>query len=408
MKPATLVFVTVAMTLGATGCGDEPSRSTGIQVTDSSGVTIVDNGNLDRTRELLASGTPTLEIGSMDGEEEFLLHQVTGAVRLSNGGVAVTNGGTRELRIYDADGAHRATAGGSGEGPSEFGYPVGLRVLGDTIVVQDRLDRVYFDSDGSFLRRTSTDSRAMADVMTRAGGMSEGGVWMADGSFFAPIYQWDEHPPEAGPPFRPSMTFVRVSSDLSSLDTLGTFGGILQQYVDIGRDRPSATVPPFSTNTSWGVGGADGAIVGADNAVPQVEVFDPFVGRRLIRWAAESTPVSGAEVEAWKGEQREASWAQRRLPELERAWASVTIPTTKPFYGRGTTGSDGTVWLGPVAPDDVGWLVFHPDGEYLGIAGLSGRFTPMDSGDGWVLGVFRDDQEVEYVRVYALSSGVVP
>ena len=384
-------------------CGGEGVVGDGPLTRDSLGITIVDNGALDPSRELLARPEPVVEIGVADGPEALQLFQVTGATRLHDGGFAVANGGTRELRLYNEDGSHRATAGGAGDGPGEFGYPVAVHALdGDTVMVQDRLDRVFLTAHGEFLRRATTDRQAMAELMQRTGGNSEGGHWMPDGSLFAPVYHWDENPPVAGAPFRPSMTLVRVSGDFATVDTLGDFGGILQQYVDVGDERPSATVPPFSRTTSWGLNASDGTVLAADNAVPRFELFLPDGTHVIARWAETPGAVSGDEIEAWKDRQRNASWAQRRLPQLERAWATMDMPDEKPYFGRANTGSDGTVWLGPVENGGTGWRAFAPDGRFLGVAGLPAGFFPMDSGPGWVLGVYRDDLEVEYLRLYPL------
>lgn len=400
---AVIRVCSLAAVLFSLGCGSDGSVSADPMVRDSLGVTIVENGALDTTRELLATAEPMVQVGVVEGAEELQLFQVSAATRLPDGGFAVTNGGSRELRIYNGDGTHRATAGGAGDGPSEFGYPVGVHVLGgDTIMVQDRVDRVFFNAQGEFLGRTTTDRQEMAELTQRIGGSSEGGQWMPDGSFFAPIYQWDQTPPVAGPHFRPSMTFVRVSSDFELVDTLGVFGGILQQFVDIGEQRPSVTVPPFSRNTSWGLNSSESVVVAADNAVPQVEFFFPEGTHVIARWSETPGAVTGAEVEQWKDRQRDASWAQRRLPQLERAWAAMDIPAEKPYYGRANAGSDGTAWLGPVENQGMGWRAFSPDGRFLGVAGLPGGFFPMDSGPGWVLGVYRDEFEVEYLQLYSL------
>lgn len=404
-RVATTFGVLLAVALS--GCADRAVESVPPgEVRDSAGVTIVDNGELDLERELLASPVPSVEIGVTDGPEELQLFQVMEAKRLADGGFAVANGGTRELKIFNSDGTHRATSGGAGQGPSEFGYPVAVRILrGDTILVHDRYDRVYFTSDGEYIERETTGRQALSDLTTRIGGNSEGGQWLADGTFFAPIYQWEQNPPVAGPLFRPAMTFVRVSHDLSTVDTLGEFGGILQQFVDIGEDRPSATVPPFASNTSWGLGPSDGTIVAADNAVPQVQFFAADGGHLVARWSASRESVAAGEVEEWKDLQRSAPWAQRRLPQRERAWAAMDLPVSKPYYGRASTGSDGTVWLGPAETDGKGWVALGPDGRFVGVAGLSSRFVPMDSGPGWLLGLYRDEQDVEFLRLYELIAG---
>lgn len=393
----------------AFGCiGQERRISSGVVVSDSAGITIIDSGVLDSTLVLSGSPHPALKIGVIDGPAEMQFFRVSDVKRLSDGGIAVANAGSRELRIYNPGGTHRATAGGTGQGPSEFRYPSALVVLpGDTIQVQDFLDRVYFSASGDFVRRETMDRGAFAALWSEDGGMSEGGQWMPDGTLFAPVYHWNQNPPVPGPLFRPAMTFVRVSEDLTDVDTLGDFGGILQQYVDVGGERgASATVPPFATNTSWALGAGDGSVVAGDNAAPRFDRFLPDGSHSIIRWTADSRSVSRSEVEEWKDLQRSAEWTQSRLPELERAWASMDVPEAKPYYGRVTAGSDGTVWLadGDGSAEHTSLRAFAADGSYLGRLELPARFTPYDSGPGWVLGVVRDETDIEFLWLVELPA----
>lgn len=387
------------------GCGPTPDVEL-TTVRDSAGITIVDNGDLDRERDLLVSSIPAVHIGVIDGAPEYQLFRVSDAKRLSDGGVVVANAGSRELRIYNVDGTHRVTAGGAGDGPSEFRYPGALHVLrGDTIQVQDFMDRVYFTAQGDFIRRETTDRAALAAVWERTGGASEGGQWMADGTFFAPMYRRNQGSPVPGPLARPPMTLVRVSGDFATIDTLGVFGGILQQYIDVGGARGRRfIIPPFFTNSSWALGAADGSVIVGDNAAPQIHRFSADGSHIIVRWTAAPESGSASEIEAWKERQRAAEWAQTQLPQLERAWAVMDVPETKPYYGQVTTGSDGTMWVGAV--DDLGQggkiISFNSDGHYVGFVDLPGRFTPYDSGPGWVLGLLRDEQDVEYVQVFDL------
>ncbi len=157
--PGVLLLGTLFWACGA----PEAERAVGLVVSDSAGIRIVDNGPLDPEPILLARAEPVLRIGVVEGPPEFQLFRVSDAKRLLDGGVAVANAGSRELRIYNSDGSHRATAGGAGRGPSEFQYPAALIVLpGDTIQVQDLLDRVYFTADGTFVRRETMDRGASA------------------------------------------------------------------------------------------------------------------------------------------------------------------------------------------------------------------------------------------------------
>lgn len=44
--------------------------------------------------------------------------------------------------------------------------------------------------------------------------------------------------------------------------------------------------------------------------------------------------------------------------------------------------------------------VFSSDGTYEGTVVLPGRFMVYDSGPAWLLGVMRDENEVEFVQLH--------
>ena len=401
------LFVVAVLAAAACAGGERTGGRTSFEVRDSAGVTILENGRPDLERTRLASPDPVVTIGVVDGAEEYQLFQVADVKRLSDGAIAVANGGSRELRIYEADGTHRATAGGPGEGPSEFRYPRALVILpGDTIQVQDFMDRALFAPDGSFVRRESVDGQTLLRVWERAGGQSEGGVWTPAGRLFAPIYHWDRTPgpPRPGPLRRPDMTLVLVSTDFATIDTIGDYGGILQQYVDVGGPRGvTSIVPPHYTNTMWSTADADGTVVIGDNAAPEVHRFHADGRRSIVRWEAEPQPVTSSDVEAWKERQRNASWTRGQLPELERGWAAMDVPEQKAYYGRSFAGSDGQIWveLGDFEDPTV-LMSFDADGRYLGTVEIPGIFTVHDSGPDWLAGVLRGADDIEYVQVYAI------
>jgi hypothetical protein len=74
----------------------------------------------------------------------------------------------------------------------------------------------------------------------------------------------------------------------------------------------------------------------------------------------------------------------------------------------------GAVWLQTYRPRDMRaswtptfpepdvWQVYDHDGVWLGLVELPARFYPQEIGDDYVLGVWRDDTDVEYVRLYQL------
>lgn len=138
--------------------------------------------------------TEDLRIGtrSIGGPESFgLIRQLA---PLPDGGVAVLDGMTEELRVFGPDGAHRATFGGAGAGPGE------LRGAQGVLLDPDGLLRVpekgnarlsYFHPDSGFVdsRRlylyTSSSRGPWKAAMDRAGrtvvwssGAYQGGVWL--------------------------------------------------------------------------------------------------------------------------------------------------------------------------------------------------------------------------------------
>lgn len=402
-----LVGVTV---LGlAAGCvdGGGPRAGDGVVERDSAGVRIVENPSGSVTRVLPVATKPTFGVGTLEGSPETQLFQVSAAVRLPDGTVVVANAGSREVRFFTGEGRHLATVGGRGDGPEEFRYPGSISFTGDAVVVQDLLDQVRFSSSGVFLGRETTD-RGLLQELAGSESYSEGGTWLADGSLVALLYR-RESPPTAGPPFRPSFTVVRFDPSASRVDTLGTFGGIAQQYVrtDPGARGVSAVSLPFGAATEVKWNPADGSVLIADSQRPEVRLFPHGGSEVRVRWDARPEPVTEADLETWKDRIRAEPWAKDRLPYLERGWAGMDPPDTKAAYGRGVTmGSDGSFWVPlslEVRPGLVEFLVFMPDGRLRGRASLPGPFRVMDAGHDWVLGVWQDENQVEFLQMYAVG-----
>ena len=133
-------------------CGAEPAPSA-FEVRDSAGVGIAESL---RPAWLEGSGwrmgsEPLLRLGVLDGDEALQFNGITGLARLDDGTIVVGDGGSGEVRYFDASGTVRAVTGGSGEGPGEFAGMAGLGLAPDgTIWAYDfSLRRVTrFDAAG--------------------------------------------------------------------------------------------------------------------------------------------------------------------------------------------------------------------------------------------------------------------
>ena len=117
------------------GCSGE--RVSQAVARDSAGIHIVEHSPPDWSRlSWSLADSPTVAIGTMDGEEPYQLHTVSDAARGGNGQILVLNTSTAEVRVFDANGRYLRSIGRRGRGPGEFRYPTEIRVLaGDSVMV---------------------------------------------------------------------------------------------------------------------------------------------------------------------------------------------------------------------------------------------------------------------------------
>ncbi len=88
---------------------------------------------------------------------------------------------------------------------------------------------------------------------------------------------------------------------------------------------------------------------------------------------------------------------------MERIW---TFPKQLPHYADLLISSAGRLWVRDY-PDGAGastrFTVFESDGGVSARVEMPAQFTPTDIGYGFVTGVWRNEFDVESVRVYELE-----
>jgi hypothetical protein len=101
------------------------------------------------------SEDPLVDIGRVDGDADYLLHNAVSSLRLSDGRTVILNAGSHQLRFYDDKGRHLKSVGTRGSGPGEFRRPIKLYLPHqDSIVVLDvgtSLETV-FDGQANLVR----------------------------------------------------------------------------------------------------------------------------------------------------------------------------------------------------------------------------------------------------------------
>jgi len=391
-----------------TACDDAAPVATATEpvVRDSAGITIVENsaprwGDGETWR---LSEEPVLEIGMMDGPEEYQFQNVMGAARFPDGRVAVADMWSGEVRFYDAAGRHQRSVGGRGEGPEEFRQILGLhRIADDEIAVMDQRRTAVIDDGGDFLRDVTP-----ADFSIGITG------WFADGRILAAA--WPRPQPGESDRWIDSVTLHLLEPD-------GSEGAVVAR-------RPAFELVASGPRPSQVLFSPRPAVTTAEDrfyyAYPdeyRIEVFSPE-GRpkRQVRREHELRAVTPDDREAYRRALLDLSGERGRpvspqLQEQRRRLADEAVYASRvPAFSRIRTDLTGILWVedfrrehalprqefGPPYGEATRWSVFDPEGVWLGEVVTPPRFHVHEIGEDYVLGVYRDDLDVEFVRMHEL------
>ena len=137
VRKVLLLVLAGVLSLGACRDSAFPGRVPTIAL-DSAGVQGVTSDPLNSGTYCTLSEEAVFSVGTIEGDEAYMFNQVRSVARLSEGAIAVVDGSSHEVRVFDEAGAHLRSMGGRGEGPGEFQGPWLLWVLpGDTLWVGD-------------------------------------------------------------------------------------------------------------------------------------------------------------------------------------------------------------------------------------------------------------------------------
>jgi hypothetical protein len=399
----TVVVSSVMVVVGVMACSEGAERNTAT-VRDSAGVTIVENsGGTWQGGEVWAvNPEPAVDIGVLEGAAEYQLFRVRDARRLDNGNIVVANGGT-ELRFYDPTGTYLYTAGREGGGPGEFQNLAWIKpYLGDSLLTYDfnQVRMSLWDQDGNFGR--SYKISPQGDV-----GFILGVGVFADGTLLA----------KAPLMFRGGITEGAVRDDEEYhtysmegelIDTVGMFAGP-HQFIKAGRDgnmvMVEAITPPFGRSSFMEPFG-DKLYFGSGDSYEIERRSKDGTLEQLIRRDTPTRPVTADDVERFiESEIADIEDANDRR-DRRQLYEEMAVPETMPAYEDLKVDDVGNLWVADYEPDpdaDLLWTVFDPDGRMLGQVVLPSRLDVKQIGDDFVLAVWRDEFEVEHVRLYELS-----
>lgn len=373
------------------------------QVRDSAGVELVTSAVTPAQWALEAD--PILEIGAVDATGPTQLYRVLDVAILPDGGLAVANQGSEELRIFAADGTHRGSFGGEGHGPAEFDGLARVDVFGDSLLTWDggnqRLSVRRLD--GTLARTFLLD-------------------WF-DGILFPVALLQPSGAPAgaAGPAVRPTVLTVtaRYMSQLRGtglvIDTAlvsvyDMAGALIDSIVRIPHNA-RAVQRVGNLQTTLGAPYTAGAAIApsadgtgfchAFGSAPEILCRGRDGVRRLIRVEIPTRPVTEAHVDRyWDEAQEDAN--ERRRDALRRMRETMPFPAAFPAFDQLIRDDRGRLWTRRYrTPDDRHdqWLILA-DGRWIGRLATPVGYRVMDIRGDHLAGVWQDTLGVEYVRVY--------
>ena len=398
-----LILVVVATGGLMAGCAESNDARSAPQsvVRDSAGVTIVENEMPQPNSRLpwSISASPTVSIGTLEGEDAYQLFRVSDAMRLEDGRIVVVNRGSNEMRVFDDEGIHLASWGREGEGPGEFTGIIEIDAwAGDSIMAFDfRQRRIsVYGLDGVHGRTFALHDNEDLVAPRFRGILSNGRLLVRSGAIFTA----GEIPDGLT---RSDYEHATISADGEDAQSFGAFPG-QEAFVLAGPGFMSVSTHPFgrnTVNTSWGA-----EVVVSATDTYELRAFDPDgAPTRIIRRDHLASSPTQDQLNAHFLERYTDSDPEERAQQMERV-AEMPLVDAFPAYADVKSDPLGHLWVQEYQlPEDeqVIWTVFDREGRVLGFVETPSDLEVFEIGADYILGQTQDDFDVEYVQRWDLT-----
>jgi len=391
-------------------CGGDGARAGTATLRDSAGIAIAESTapELGGDAAPRLAAEPSLVIGAGDGADSTqMLFRVQAVRRLRDGRVVVADGGSSQVRYYGTDGSLLRAAGGQGGGPGEFGTLAWLDLAsGDSVVAYDGRQRRFavLDDTGAFVRVVAPQQGGDAPLFPRPVALLAGGDLVATRSTVS--LGGGDVPPTMNVRLRDTVALLRIAPD----GAVRELPARLPAAERIIRSSPQAVeivTPPFAhVLATTATGERVYASSGDRYEIAQYDAEGRLA--RLIRVAGAERPVTEADVAAHV--ERATADVADPAARQQRAAAlrELAVPERMPAVARLIGDDAGRLWaMDYLAPRDTAatWRVFDGEGRWLATVAVPRAFTLHAVRDGRAVGVWRDEDDVEQVRVYELADG---
>ena len=329
-----------------------------------------------------------VRIGTASGEGPELFGQVQGLVADDEGRILVLDSQAREIRIFDADGAHLRTVGGQGGGPGEIANANGLAIHpedGSVWVVDPGNGRYsVFESNGDF--RTTYPRPIGYFAVPWPGGFDHEGRL---------------HDVVPG-------GLVRLDDEGVAVDTIALPDDDTPRIRVTAEDGAGlmSMVPPFGPRMQWYFDPRGMVWTAVSDAFHFTARNFDGQARRQVRRPHDPVPVSRAEGDSVVEAMREqiARFGQGTA----QVDGNMNPPSHRPAFSTFVVDDAGRLWVEPHRAPDAPreFHVFDPEGRFLGPVvidpGLQISFPRAHFRGEHLYAVVTDDLDTPYVVRYRI------
>jgi hypothetical protein len=357
-----------------------------------------EKSNSDAVAMWHADSTAVLEVGRNEGDPVYQLFRVRGIAELPDGGIAIANAGTSEIRVYDADGQFVRALGRSGGGPGEFTMLRNLRVCGDTLIAYDRVTGrlTRFHISGAYL--DDSVLQGTTSMVPNFAGLLDDGTAVGWVDKLAPGVEGFR---------RDSAVLLRFRTD-GSAHALGNFAG--RELIFHSRDMGGGLVA--ASGYTWGFYRTFLAIAAGDRIYAGVTDSAAIhvwsgAGATQASLRGEEVPLALDDAAAdalFEEETRNLAPAERE--EERKEMRGAPRPPTAPVFDRLVLSPDGELWVRRFDRPGAAlseWLVFDTSGSLRARVAIRRGREILTIGQERIYTLERDEFDVEYVRGYRLS-----
>lgn len=380
-------------------CEAVPATSPSVVARDSGGVVIVESAapQWEPSARITVEPEPLLDLATVGSGAEHEFFNVVDATRFPDGTIAVAERRAGTIRFFSPSGDFIESVGRSGEGPGEFAGLVSIDALdGDSLLAFDpRTQRVTIYGP----RRQVSRVIPLTPQFLRAVHLFDGRALLIMVGLPGATVEGD--PGHVRTPGR----VLLASLDGEVTDTLAsTVGG---ESVRLEAARALLDARPFFGKNSYLAVLGDRFYLGDSDAM-QFQVHGPD-GRleRIARAPGYDLALTAGQLDAEIATRLEINSTPRNRELIDR----LPVPPNRPAYADLKVDLEGNVWLAEhngwfrnlIGPEPRKWEVFGPGGEWLGSVELPARFQVFEIGSDYVLGLLRDDVDIERPQLLRLN-----